>query len=131
MRYFRVTLNPADPYVIGGPGGDSVLLRLPVRLPPQGFVGEQMYYAEFRDGGYLKVPDDEMGNAGPALDTVTLGLDAPLSPYPMFQESALPLGAVDADIPLWSTQLQPLVEPPAAMPPATVWPVLSVVGQPG
>lgn len=120
MRYFRITLNPQDPIVQAGPGGTSVVVWLPFRMTGQ------MFYSTFVDGGYVRVPDDEMGIVGPAFDTMNLGSPGP-SPYKLFQDSVLPQGAVDADIPLWSAHAVPLVQPPEPMPQPVVWPVLSVV----
>ena len=124
MRYFRITLNALDPTVQAGPGGNSVLVRLPLRL------SGKMLYATFKDGGYVRVPDNEMGIVGPSFDTMYLG-EPPIAPYRMLQDSTLPEGATDADIPLWSAQAVPLVEPPATMAVPTAWPALSVVVQPG
>lgn len=126
MRIFRITCNPLDPYVLGGPGGNSVLLRLPF------YLADKMFYAELRDGGYLRVPDADMGILGPALDTITLGgISGPLPAYRLFQDSVIPEGAVEADIPLWTTYAVQLAQPPQPMPVPTVWPVLNVVVIPG
>lgn len=125
MRIFRITCNPLDPYVQGGPGGNSVLLRLPF------YLVNQMFYAELHDGGYVRVPDEDMGKLGPAFDTITLGGDGVLPAYRLFQDSVVPEGAVEADIPLWTTYAVPLAQPPAPMPVPTVWPVLNVVVIPG
>jgi hypothetical protein len=123
MRYFRITLNALDPFVLAGPGGNSVLLRLPF------YLTAQMFYATFVDGGYVRVPDNEMGIVGPIFDTLNLG-DLPMQPYRMFQDSVLPEGAVEADVPLWSANAVALVLPPAEMPPALAWPALNVVSPP-
>lgn len=124
MRYFRVVLNPLDPFVLAGPGGDSILLYLPFRLRGQ------MLYATFKDGGYVRVEDSDMGEWGPPVDTCGSG-PGPIAPYYYFQDSVLPEGVQESEIPLWTSQLQALVEPPAPMPQPTVWPVLNVVVQPG
>lgn len=124
MRYFRITLSPEDPLVLAGPGGSSVLLRLPFHLTGQ------MFYATFSDGGYVRVPDGEMGAVGPVFDVVHLGGVGGPPAYLMFQDSVLPQGAQESDIPLWSAMAVPLVQPPTMMPPPTQWPVLNVVAPP-
>lgn len=121
MRYFRITCNALDPIVLAGPGGNSVLVRLPFHL------NGQMLYATFKDGGYMRAQDADMGTIGPALDTMTLGGPGGPPVYKLFQDSALPQGAVDADIPLWSAHSVPLVQPPEPMPQPVAWPVLNVV----
>ena len=128
MRYFRITLNALDPVVLAGPGGNSVLLRLPFELT------QQMFYCTFKDGGYVRVPDAEMGIVGPAFDTCFLGEPPGLAAYRMLQDSALPQGAQDADIPLWSAMAMPYVEQPSEEDPPIApipWPVLNVVVIPG
>jgi hypothetical protein len=118
MRYFRVTANPLDPYCPQG----KVTLRLPLR-----FTG-QMFYSEFSDGAYVRVPDQEMGQVGEILDVVSLGLDGPMEPYKMFQESGLPLGVLESAIPLWSAMVMPLWQPgdQAPEPQASTWAALGV-----
>lgn len=123
MRIFRITCNPQDPYVLGGPGGNSVLVRLPF------YLAGKMFYATVRDGGYVRVPDADMGIVGPSLDTMSLG--EPGQEYRLFQNSVVPEGATENDIPLWTANAVPLAQPPQPMPPPTVWPVLSVVVVPG
>lgn len=98
-----------------------MLVRLPFHL------AGQMFYATFKDGGYCRVPDQDMGVVGPALDTMTLGGPGGPAPYKLFQDSALPEGAVESDIPLWTVHAVALALPPEPMPQPVAWPVLSVV----
>jgi hypothetical protein len=114
VRYFSVVLNPQSPEVLAGPGGNSVVVRMRHELEPG---GPKMTYCTFVDGGYVAVPDQEMGRWAGAADTVVL--DPINNPYRMWQESVPQIQDLGA-IPVWTTQLVPYSTDPQVQP--TPWP---------
>jgi hypothetical protein len=115
MRYFRVVLNPLSPEVLAGPGGNSVVVRMRHALT------NQMTYSTFKDGGYVAVPDGEVGAWAGAADSVVM---EPLgAAYRMWQESAPQFDP--SSIPLWTSQLVPYSTDPQVQP--TPWPATAVV----
>lgn len=113
MRFFRFVANPLSPEVALG----TVTIRMHFQLTGQ------MIYATFIDLGasvsWVKVPDADMGQWGAVVDFLKSGLGGP-PPYLFFQEG-IPL-VPEANVPLWSSQLQPYSNAPEIMP--APWPVL-------